>query len=159
MPPPIYNVDTGPSTIFLPPTSENRGIPQRKTPHNSPPVVKVNGNLHLNGTGSRQIRPLTVSEALQYSPLSSIVPFGPGRCLCLEVSIYHSKSTDVIPLPTVGLPGSQPIFSTASEQELARQPIELLNRDLAQSNGTSSLLRRALQDLQPYLDPNQLTEL
>lgn len=91
MPPPIHKGDTSPSTIFLAPTFENRGIPQRKTPHHSPPVVKFNGNLHANGTGPRQIRPLTVSEALQYSPLSSIVPFGPGRCLCLEVSTDYSK--------------------------------------------------------------------
>lgn len=92
MPPLIYKGDTSPSSIFLAPTSENRGIPQRKTPPYPPPVVKVNGNQHANGTGSRQIRPLTVSEALQYSPLSSIVPFGSGKCLCREVSIDNSKS-------------------------------------------------------------------
>lgn len=91
MPPPAYDVGTTPSTIFLAPTSDNRGIPQRKTPHYSPPVAKVNGSLHANGAGPRQIRPLTVNEALQYSPLSSIVPFGPGRCPTSEVSIILTK--------------------------------------------------------------------
>ncbi|MCJ1306040.1 Sister chromatid cohesion protein 2, partial [Hypocenomyce scalaris] len=142
MSPPTYHVGNSPSTVFLAPASDNRGIPERKAQHHSQPAARVNGNRYANITSPVQIRPLTVNEALQYSPLSSIVPFGP----------------DVIPLPTVGLPGTQPIFSTTSERELARQPIELLNREMGQSSGTSRLLQRTSQDLQPYLDPDQLTE-
>ena len=79
MPSPLSLGDV-PYSTSLTPTSENRGLPQRKAPHyHSPSRSNPSKPLNHSVAHVRQIRPLTVNEALQYSSLSSIVPYDSGK--------------------------------------------------------------------------------
>ncbi|KAL9615010.1 MAG: hypothetical protein Q9167_000542 [Letrouitia subvulpina] len=114
------------------------------------PVVLVNG--HGNGQASQSIhathshvhrpRLLTVDEALQFSPFSSIVPFSP----------------DIIPLPNVNLSCSIPTFPAPANKAASRQPLELLERDFAQSQGRSTFAQSSLNQVQSFLDQTEITE-
>ncbi|MCJ1231905.1 Sister chromatid cohesion protein 2, partial [Toensbergia leucococca] len=129
-----------PSPVFFAPTTNNRGIPPNKGQQYHQPS-STNGVRQSNGADPHPARLLTVDEALQYSALSSVVPFSP----------------DVIPLPNVSLPSSQAIFSTASEQQVVRQSIQVLDEDIGRTKGQSALTQHALQNLLPYLDRGSIT--
>ncbi len=58
-------------------TPDGAGIPHRGMYQLQSTVAHVNGQ--PNGQSTPQARLLTVDEALQYSPLSSIVPFSSGE--------------------------------------------------------------------------------
>ncbi len=61
-------------------TTDGPGIPHRgmyQANQLQPTLLHVNGQ--PNGQSAPQARLLTVDEALQYSPLSSIVPFTSGK--------------------------------------------------------------------------------
>ncbi len=66
---------------------------------------------------------------------------------------------DIIPSLNANLHTSQPIFSTPTEQHAARQPVQLLDRELIQGRGQSGLAQHALKNLKPYLDADTITEL
>ncbi len=72
-----YHAGGVPASSFLAPTTDNRGIPQRKTPQYYHPLPTY-GVRQANGANYTHTRLLTVEEALQFSPLSSVVPFNPG---------------------------------------------------------------------------------
>lgn len=72
------------------------------------------------------------------------------------------EDQDIVPLPNARLPGSQPIFPTQSEKAVARQPLNVLDKDIAHSRdsrGQSKLAQATLKDLRPYLDKNAITNL
>lgn len=79
MAPSVFEHVVIPTSTFLAPTTDNRGIPARKTQYQTP-LQPSNGIYTPNSGNSRGPRLLTVDEALQYSPLSSIIPFSPGMC-------------------------------------------------------------------------------
>lgn len=129
-----------PTSTFLTPTTDNRGIPARKTQYQTP--LQPSNGIHAPHSGNpRGPRLLTVDEALQFSPLSSIIPFSP----------------DIVPLPNARLLGSQPIFPTQSEKSGAKQSLNVLDKDIGQSRGQSKLAQATLNDLRPYLDKNAIT--
>lgn len=69
-----------PPSTFLTPTTDSRGTPARKTQYQIP-LQPTNG-IHTPSSGNLHgPRLLTVDEALQYTPLSSIIPFSPGMCI------------------------------------------------------------------------------
>ncbi|KAL2039924.1 hypothetical protein N7G274_007327 [Stereocaulon virgatum] len=95
-----------------------------------------------NGAVPARFRLLGVDEALKYSPFSSIVPFG----------------SDIIPIPNVNLPNSQPLFPTPQEQQTARQPLDYLNDELSRTQGQSNVAQRARDDLMSYLSQDNITD-
>ncbi|KAI9797426.1 MAG: Sister chromatid cohesion protein 2 [Piccolia ochrophora] len=95
-----------------------------------------------NGPSQQRVRPLTVDEALQYSPLSSIVPFGP----------------DPIPLPTVGCQGTTSIFLTPEDRKTSRRTLRELDHEMSRQGPSSYLIQKAMQDIQSLLDPEELTK-
>lgn len=79
MAPSVFHHVGIPTPTFLTPTTDNRGIPARKTQYQTP--LHPSYGIHtLTSGNTRGPRLLTVDEALQFSPLSSIIPFSPGKC-------------------------------------------------------------------------------
>ncbi|MCJ1358208.1 MAG: Sister chromatid cohesion protein 2 [Icmadophila ericetorum] len=93
------------------------------------------------GSRTRQLRPLTVNEALQFSPLSSIVPL----------------NSSVIPGANALLPYSQPIFAP-KELRASHQTLDAIEQSLVNGNGQSSLANNALVAIQPLLQKNRMPE-
>ncbi|KAI9877619.1 MAG: Sister chromatid cohesion protein 2 [Pleopsidium flavum] len=130
-----------PPSTCLTPTSENRGIPQWKMQQQQQqqPIMP---SRYRNGVGRRQVRPLTVDEALQYSAFSSTVPHNP----------------DIVPPPSIGLPGCLSVTSALNNRSVSRPSLELLDEEVLSSNGSSALLNQAVMKIQSYLAPEELTE-
>ncbi|KAI9724135.1 MAG: hypothetical protein M1812_000854 [Candelaria pacifica] len=102
----------------------------------------MNGERAANGASHHGIRPLTVDEALQYSPLSSIVPYG----------------SEIIPLPSISLPGSTSLFASTEERKACRRSLGVLDQEVRNSNGQSALVGQTVRELQRLLKPNELTQ-
>ncbi|KAL9043634.1 MAG: hypothetical protein Q9214_003186, partial [Letrouitia sp. 1 TL-2023] len=66
---------------------------------------------------------------------------------------------DIIPLPTVDSSYSNPTFPSPVGKVASRQPLELLERDFAQSQGRSALAQSSLKQMQSFLDQAEITEL
>lgn len=66
---------------------------------------------------------------------------------------------DVVPLPNARLLGSRPIFLIPSEQSVARQPLNILDRGIIQSEGYSHLAQSTLNEIRPFLDEKVVTNL
>ncbi len=123
-------------------------------------VAAMNGNHGAGHSGLRPTRPPTVDEALQYSPLSSIVPFNAGNALsfgrrCVRSPTYHG--TDVIPFPTAvpSLPSSR--ILNEEERAASRKVLDILENESAQPPGTPSIqLQHTLQEFQRLLDSDDL---
>lgn len=138
-------------------------------------VISGKGDTPARTTQPQQIlRPHlqlpTVDEALQYSPLSSIVPFSPGMplrpCGIFIISkkfeyIWEliSSHLDIIPFPNSHLSYTEPIFGTAAARHLANQQLDIIDRDLISNPNQPDLARLTLTDLLPYLDPKSITPL
>lgn len=79
MPPLPYPPGSFPETAFEKTPTIRHGIPLRAQSTSAPSdPMAFNTNAQPNGTSAPRPRLLTVEEALQYSPLSSIVPFNSG---------------------------------------------------------------------------------
>ncbi|MCJ1401949.1 Sister chromatid cohesion protein 2 [Xylographa trunciseda] len=130
--PPLPSLGEFPYSTSLTPTSENRGLPQRKAPHYHSPS-RSNHAKPLNGGAARtgKIRPLTVNEALQYSSLSSIVPCDSG----------------ILPIPSASVPNQQSIFSNPSELSEARTLLDQLEGDFVQSSELPGATKHAILSL------------
>lgn len=151
-----------PSTTSFTPTSDNRGFPvwklqQQHQQHQQQRTTMA--SMQGNGFGHRQVRSLTVDEALQYSSLSSIVPHNPGETMSLIVSTWllYLCLLDIIPLPAIS-PGYTSLTSTAEGRTTATKTLELLD-DAVLSGSKPELLGRTVRDLQKLLDPSGLTKL
>ena len=66
---------------------------------------------------------------------------------------------DVIPTPKSNFPNSLPVFQTANEHRMARQPLDYLSEELSKSQGQSSIAQRSKHDLIAYLNPAIITDL
>lgn len=66
---------------------------------------------------------------------------------------------DIIPTPNANVPSSQPIFLTAKEHRLARQPLDHLNEELSKSRGQSNIAQRSKNALKAYLNADVVTDL
>ncbi|KAI9883581.1 MAG: U4/U6-U5 snRNP complex subunit dib1 [Watsoniomyces obsoletus] len=95
-----------------------------------------------NGNHSGRRLPLTVDEALQYSPLSSIVPFGPGP----------------IPQPRVLNTDSSSLLSD-QEQHAARYMLEQLDHETSRGSLGPSNVPQSVHEVQQLLDPRALSNL
>ena len=71
----------------------------------------------------------------------------------------HLTPPDIIPTPNANLPGSQPIYPTANEHHMARQPLTYLNDELSRTKGQSSIAQRSKHELMAYLNPDVTTDL
>ncbi|KAH0560003.1 hypothetical protein GP486_003475 [Trichoglossum hirsutum] len=89
----------------------------------------MNGVRPKDDAARPRARPLTVEEALKYTPLSSVIPFSP------------------VPLPSIGIPGSTSVFANSRERSQFRQSLEALNQAVKHDH-TSTLVQGTLQDLQ-----------
>ncbi|KAL8927338.1 MAG: hypothetical protein Q9172_001417 [Xanthocarpia lactea] len=119
-----------------PNTKPSPDLPSLSPLNHGPP------NGAVPSTHGRQPRLLSVDEALQYSPFSSIVPF----------------TTDMIPPPHTGFSASGPLFPSGVDPGAARQPLELLDADIAKTQGKSAMALHALSAIQGYLDESDLTQ-
>ncbi|KAF2771455.1 ARM repeat-containing protein [Teratosphaeria nubilosa] len=93
-------------------------------------------------TGSTELRAPTVSQALPYTPFSSIVPFSP----------------DVIPPPVVQPPIPSTYFGSTPEVQQTRQMLERLNEGATNAETASRRCQQTLADVQRLLEPNSLTQ-
>ena len=69
------------------------------------------------------------------------------------------NNLDIIPAPHVNFSSPHPVFPTLPEQHAARQPLDILDEDLAKTRGQSSMAQRAKNDLQSYLSQDVITDL
>lgn len=146
-------------TWTLPPTHDRSPSHRPEAQHES----NQRPQSFLQSTMSPPSRPrlLTVDQALQFSPLSSIVPFSPGKYhpSCNDSANPDGRSSDVIPAPNSNLPGPTSVFSSPTERQTARQPLEDLNQELSRNQGRSSAATRAEHDLKALLDSDTITGL
>lgn len=66
---------------------------------------------------------------------------------------------DIIPAPTLNFSSPYPIFPTVPEQRAARQPLDILDEELAKTRGQSSMAQRVKDDLKSYLSQDVITDL
>ena len=153
-----------PNPMFHASAGDRYGIPHRNVPqHDQTRPLHTRQDGRSNGAGTPRARLLTVDEALQFSPLSSIVPFHSG----MQISVRTSKALilinvillDIIPAPTASFSAPHPLFPTTSEQRAARQSLDLLDKDILRTKGQSSLAQKALSDLKPCMRRDDITEL
>ena len=113
----------------------------------------------IRANAQEEMRLLTVDRALQFSPFSSIVPFSPGlQYFVLKRRQKLIYPADIVPIPTSDLPGPTSLFTSQSERHNARQPLEFLNKELANGIDNSVAVRNAEKDLKELLDPETLTD-
>ena len=98
-------------------------------------------SLPQNPSQSQQPRLLTVDEALQYSPFSSIIPFNP----------------QAIPIPSAAHLSSASLLDSGSFGEAARQQLSRIDEELLRCKGNSALAIEAYNELRPLLDKDDLT--
>ncbi|KAL9125077.1 MAG: hypothetical protein Q9217_005660 [Psora testacea] len=104
----------------------------------------TNNARHMpNGVLLHRRKLLDVDQALQYSPLSSIVPF----------------SADVVPIPNANIPGILSAFSDPYEYKAVRQQLDQLSQDLTRDEGRLNNAHRLLEELNGFLDPADITDL
>jgi cohesin loading factor subunit SCC2 len=122
----------------------------------------LNGSSMQNVPRRTRTRPPTVNEALPFSPFSSVVPFNSGACS--QPLSYHPFNlltippSDIIPIPSIGLRSSASLFSTPAERDEARQGLESLNREAANTGQTSQRLQQTLDDLKQLLQPENVAQ-
>lgn len=107
----------------------------------------------------RALRSLTVNEALQYSPLSSIVPFDPSKSLRFGSDEVQLILLGTVSLPTADVHALRSVYPSPTEKHTARQHIENLNKHLEEERGQAGFANKALESLQSLLDPNKLPRL
>ncbi|KAF2838881.1 hypothetical protein M501DRAFT_1011612 [Patellaria atrata CBS 101060] len=91
---------------------------------------------------SLPFRPPTVDDALEYSPLTSIVPF----------------NTDIIPFPSAGPAASPSLINTPQERQRSQRLLSALDQEASNLNNTSARLQKTLQDLKKLLQADDLTQ-
>ena len=73
---------------------------------------------------------------------------------------YQSLTNiDIIPAPNLNFSSPHPIFPTLPEQRAARQPLDILDEELAKTRGQSSMAQRVKDDLKSYLSQDVITDL
>lgn len=122
----------------------------------------VNGHRLANpfkGSSSRP-RGLNVDRALQYSPISSIVPYSSSKPWLVQCNRQSrlTGSADIVPVPNANVPGPISVFETPSERDHARRPLDFLNQELAKGAGSSSVAEHVERDLKALLDPDTITD-
>ena len=64
----------------------------------------------------------------------------------------------MVPLPNANLPGHSSIFTSLSERQHARQPLDFLNSELAKGPGRSNVAQNAEQEVKALLDSDDITD-
>lgn len=148
-----------PSPMFTSPKTDSRAVTPRKALHQY--SMPNNDEIERKGVPNRHSRLLTADEALQYSPLSSIVPFSPGMSIELsqQTRVYMLIRADIIPTPNAHLPSSQTSFATSTEEQAARQSLNLLDKAVTEPHGRSNHAQITLKTIQPYLEQKNITKL
>ena len=124
---------------------------------------RSNGSSAQNRPRRNRTRPPTVDEALPFSPFSSVVPFNSGAYSHLlqpsyNFNLLNIRSSDIIPIPSIGLRSSASLFSTPAERDEARQGLESLNREAVNTHQTSQRLQQTLEDLKQLLQPDNVAQ-
>lgn len=149
-----------PTSIYLRKPTDNHQLPLRKSQsvQSSPPAA---GTQQYCGKPRPHPRLLNVDEALQYSPLSSIVPLSLGKISSVgsDVKSQVLIAIDTIPTPNAHVVVSQLVYSTPAEQQASRRSLEFLNSSLETSRGQSELSQTVLKKLQSFLNQNAVTDL
>lgn len=110
-------------------------------------------------TGGQQLlftRPLTLQEALPYSPFTSVVPFESGRLAAIirpDPSTKADQTIDIIPTPDLG---AGPSSSNLSDL-VPRHDYENLNKEAANLSSTSRRVEQTVEHFQNLLAPGRLT--
>ncbi|KAF8421237.1 sister chromatid cohesion C-terminus-domain-containing protein [Tirmania nivea] len=99
-------------------------------------------NTYGNGANThRRNPPVDVDDALQFTPLSSVVPF----------------AAESIPIPVVKTSGTSHTFPDLTEREQARHTLDSLNAQ-AEADPSSRVIGRHLGEVVSYISSHELTE-
>ncbi len=122
--------------------------------------VIINGNQKATQASSTgRLRPLSVDEALQYSPLTTSVTSGYGTSLANIVSTLANQLSERIPVPDLAQPHTSPALLAENERTSMKKVLEQstsLFSNGVTSNGQAGVWGNGLSDL---LDPDDLSEL
>ena len=115
-----------------------------------------------SGSQNGRLRPLSVQEALQYSPFTTSTTAGHGMALFWKYLARLSTdllNSDRIPVPQVGLASSSSSLTTSAERKAIRRSLEEISRNsMKHQNGPKSL-QDVRHSVEMLLDGEALPEL
>lgn len=126
--------------------------------------VVIPDNNGANG-GQQSMRPLSVDEALQYTPMTSAPVFGLGMTSLPDIPshfISYPSLTYILPdsilRPDIGEPSLANLGST-HDRQVAGKIIDALDNETQDHGQVSDKLDTTRQHMQHLLDGNSLTQL
>ena len=126
-------------------------------------VIPVNGpSRATSGTQNGKLRPLSVQEALQYSPFTTSTAAGHGRRPSrsyLAGSETDSLSPDRIPMPQISQATSSPNLTTSAERKSVRRSLEEISRNPTKHQPGPKSLQDVRHNVDMLLDGEALSEL
>ncbi|MCJ1287727.1 Sister chromatid cohesion protein 2 [Xylographa opegraphella] len=133
--PPLSSLGELPYSTSLTPTSENRGLPQRKAPHYHSPS-RSNHAKSLNNSS-------TILLSFLDSALRLWQASKPPR---LRYDADYKKG--IIPIPSASIPNQQSVFSNPSELHKARKILHQLDGSFVQGQSLPEAAKYAVLSLQ-----------
>lgn len=122
--------------------------------------VIINGNQKATKASSTgRLRPLSVDEALQYSPLTTSVTSGYGISLASMVSTPANRLSESIHVPDLAQSHMSPGLLVENERTSLKKLLDLSTNSFANggaANAKAGVWGNGLSDL---LDPDDLSEL
>ncbi len=127
-------------------------------------VIPVNGYTHAyatNGTPNRRVRPLSVDEALQYSPFTTSVSAGHGTALAPTLGGLRLTIVDVdrIPVPQIGQANSHYSLTTSAERKTVRRSLQEIGHNSTKDHNGPKFLQDVGHEVDKHLDGEALSEL
>src|SRR2546423_1648291 len=126
-------------------------------------VLPVNSNNSTPSAGQNgRLRPLSVQEALQYSPFTTSTTLGhgtapPWRSSRLDLTL--TKHLDRIPVPQIGHASSSPNLTTSAELKAVRRSLEEISRNSVKYQNGPKSLQDVRHSVDMLLDGEALPEL
>lgn len=114
-----------------------------------------------SGSQNGRLRPLSVQEALQYSPFTTSTTAGHGAVTAeaTYLDLVLTSEADRIPVPQIGQATSFSSLTTSAERKSIRRSLEEISRNsMKNSNGPKSL-QDVRHNVDMLLDGEALPEL
>lgn len=122
--------------------------------------VVINGNQNAtNGSTAGRLRPLTVDEALQYSPLTTSVTSGYGIGCRSRSGSLADHFSERIPLPDLGQPQSSLGLIAETERTSLRKLLDRIPKVPPNGDAVDTQVDVLRTGLNSLLDPDHLSEL
>lgn len=127
------------------------------------PVKNGHGSaIATNGAQHKRPRPLSVDEALQYSPFTTSVSAGHGRDLTHTASQEHGlmlPPPDRISIPQVGQASSHLSLTTSAERKNIRRTLQDIRANPTNDHNGAKSLQDVGFDVDKLLDGDAISEL